>query len=184
MTRPASLESLIEAMAGAVVDAQGRIEDAQVAHIARFFDDDLRPRSVVVRVPSMQAGAPDGGEDLYRVPLLPLVPTTSLRIKDVEISFDADLGTLFSDTPAADEDDAANTGAGEPHAQGWRFGRRFRRKRVGVDTARRSRAGSSSSVHVKLRVEGVDPNEGAARLINHLAMTQGVFQTFGPDNAD
>jgi hypothetical protein len=32
---------------------------------------------------------------------------------------------------------------------------------------------------VVLRVEGSEPTDGAARLINHLAQTQGVFRTVG-----
>jgi hypothetical protein len=33
------------------------------------------------------------------------------------------------------------------------------------------------SIHLVLRVEGSEPTDGKARLINHLAQTQGVFKT-------
>lgn len=167
------LEGLIEAMAGAVVEAQSRIERAQVAHLADYFDEDNRPRSVVIRMPSLEHGSLAGDEDLYRAPLLPLVPTTSLRIKDVEICFDAELGSFFD---AEDKD-----GDGNPDIEParWAFRSKGKKPSVALDTGTRNAAGVGK-VHVKLRVEGVDPVDGVARLTNHLAMTQGVFQTFRP----
>lgn len=168
------LEGLIEAMAGAVVEAQARIEQAQVARLGEYFDEDNRPKSVVIRMPSMQPGARDGDEDLYRAPLLPLVPTTSLRIKDVEICFDAELGS-FVESDAADDDGAATLGQSR-----WAFLSKMRKRSVALDTAARRGDSGVGKVQVKLRVEGVEPTDGVARLTNHLTMTQGVFQTFRP----
>ncbi|QDE38150.1 DUF2589 domain-containing protein [Luteibacter pinisoli] len=170
----APLESLIEAMAGAVVDAQARIEQSQVAHLGEYFDENNRPKSVVIRMPSMQSGSQDGDEDLYRAPLLPLVPTTSLRIKDVEICFDAELGAFV--------DSADTDGDGEPPTtrSRWAFRAKGRKRSVALDTLARRGDGGPGKVHVTLRVEGVEPPDGVARLSNHLAMTQGVFQTFRP----
>ncbi|MGN6480144.1 DUF2589 domain-containing protein [Luteibacter sp.] len=168
------LEGMIEAMAGAVVEAQARIEQAQVAHLGEYFDEDNRPKSVVIRMPSMKVGTDDGDEDLYRAPLLPLVPTTSLRIKDVEICFDAELGE-FSDSGETDGD-----GMPDLEQSRWAFLSRSRKQSVQLDTAARHRNDQGGKVHVKLRVEGVEPTDGVARLTNHLAMTQGVFQTFRP----
>jgi len=37
------------------------------------------------------------------------------------------------------------------------------------------------SIHVVLRVESSEPTDGAARLMNHLTQTQGVFKTFKVD---
>ncbi|CEE22200.1 hypothetical protein XACJK48_2970015 [Xanthomonas citri pv. citri] len=47
-----SLNDLIEALAGAVIDAQDRIEQHQMANLGAFFDEDNRPRSVLIRLPS------------------------------------------------------------------------------------------------------------------------------------
>jgi hypothetical protein len=168
------LEGLIEAMAGAVVEAQARIEQAQVAHLGDYFDEDNRPKSVIIRMPSMQPGSQDGDEDLYRAPLLPLVPTTALRIKDVEICFDAELGAFL------EGDDGDGNGTADIEQGRWAFLSRARKRSVALDTgARRSDTGLGK-VHVKLRVEGVEPTDGVARLANHLTMTQGVFHTFRP----
>ncbi|UPG94992.1 DUF2589 domain-containing protein [Luteibacter aegosomatissinici] len=170
------LEGLIEAMAGAVVEAQARIEQAQVARLGDYFDDDNRPKSVIIRMPSMQPGSRDGDEDLYRAPILPLVPSTSLRIKDVEICFDAELGPFHDEDPSARGVEGV-TDVGESR---WAFLSKVRKRSVALDTTARRRDNGLGKVQVKLRVEGVDPSDGVARLANHLAMTQGVFQTFRP----
>ncbi|WP_337243853.1 DUF2589 domain-containing protein [Luteimonas sp. gir] len=171
MTTQTTLNSLIEALAGAVIEAQDRIEQHQTAHLGEFFDEDNRPKSVVIRLPSMHPDAQAGDEDLYRAPLLPLVSTNVLRIKDVEITFDADLGGLTAreeQTPARDD----------PPERAWARRGSGPRPRINVDTGA-AVAGGQGSVHVVLRVEGSEPTDGAARLINHLAQTQGVFRTVG-----
>lgn len=167
------LEGLIEAMASAVVEAQARIEQAQVAHLGDYFDEDNRPKSVVIRMPSMQKDSRDGDEDFYRAPLLPLVPSTSLRIKDVEIDFEAELGNFF------DAEDRDGDGIPDRRQARWAFRSKKKAPSVAMDTGAR-KLGGGHKVHVKLRVEGIEPTDGIARLSNHLAMTQGVFQTFRP----
>ncbi|WP_058834456.1 DUF2589 domain-containing protein [Luteimonas abyssi] len=172
MATNTTLNSLIEALAGAVIEAQDKIEQHQTAHLADFFDEDNRPKSVVIRLPSLHPDATPGDEDLYRAPLLPLVSTNVLRIKDVEITFDADLGGLTTH-----EDEAPVPGAPPEHA--WNRRDHGSRPRINVDTGA-AVAGGQGSVHVVLRVEGSEPTDGAARLINHLAQTQGVFRTTTP----
>jgi hypothetical protein len=177
MSTQTPLPGLIEAMASAVIDAQDRIEKRQLASIGDYFDEDNRPKSIVIRMPSMHPDANDGDEDLYRAPLLPLVSTNFLRVKDVEISFDADLGSLVEEP----DDDPPEAG---PLKKPRPWGRRRDGKSpvVQVDTSIRGGKGKSGSVHVVVRVEGIDPTDGAARLMNHLAQTQGVFRTFGRDD--
>jgi hypothetical protein len=168
-----SLNDLIEAIAGAVVDAQDRIEQHQVSNLSDYFDEDNRPKSVVIRMPSMHPQASEGDEDLYRAPLLPLVSTNVLRIKDVEVTFDADLGDVSSN------DDAANA-AEQDGKSSWRKKAPIGTPSLQVDTAGGSPNRKGGAVHVVLRVEGTEPTDGATRLMNHLAQTQGVFQTFKP----
>lgn len=168
-----SLNELIEAIAGAVIDAQDRIEQHQVSNLSDYFDEDNRPKSVVIRMPSMHPQAAEGDEDLYRAPLLPLVSTNVLRIKDVEVTFDADLGDV---SESAENDEGAAQGS----KSGWRKKAPAGTPSLQVDTAGGSPNRKGGSVHVVLRVEGTEPTDGATRLMNHLAQTQGVFQTFKP----
>ncbi|MBU2537702.1 MAG: DUF2589 domain-containing protein [Proteobacteria bacterium] len=162
------LNDLIEALAGAVIEAQDNIEQHQISNLLGYFDSQNRPKSLVVRMPSIHPQAEEGSEDMYRAPLLPLVSSNMLKIKDVEITFDVDLGQ-FTEEPAI-QTDKANTDdvRQENDAQ---------KKNIFVDIGggKQSKAGS---IHVILRVEGSEPTEGAARLMNHLTQTQGVFKTF------
>ena len=107
-----SLDNLIEGLAGAVVEAQNRIESHQINNFLSFFDRDKRPKKIDVLVPSLH---PDRiGEDVrYRVPLLPLVASSLLRIKEVEISFDTDLVGITEDDIEEGQREIATPSPGE-----------------------------------------------------------------------
>ncbi|MBD4046715.1 DUF2589 domain-containing protein [Xanthomonas citri] len=168
-----SLNDLIEALAGAVIDAQDRIEQHQMANLGAFFDEDNRPRSVLIRLPSQHPEAGENDEDLYRAPLLPLVSSNVLRIKDVEISFDAQLGELSELGEAVVPDALAVPAVVED----WHPKPPALPGQIGIDLGSNAKNARNSAVHVVLRVEGSEPTEGVARLINRLAQSQGVFKT-------
>ncbi|MBV6775309.1 DUF2589 domain-containing protein [Xanthomonas euvesicatoria] len=168
-----SLNDLIEALAGAVIDAQDRIEQHQMANLGAFFDEDNRPRSVLIRLPSQHQEAGENDEDLYRAPLLPLVSSNVLRIKDVEISFDAQLGELSELDEAVVPDALAVASVVED----WHPKPPALPGQIGIDLGSNAKNARNSAVHVVLRVEGSEPTEGVARLINRLAQSQGVFKT-------
>ncbi|EKU24522.1 DUF2589 domain-containing protein [Xanthomonas graminis] len=184
MAGQTALNDLIEALAGAVIEAQDRIEQHQMANLGDYFDEFHRPKSVIIRLPSQHPQAGEDDEDYYRAPLLPLVSTNVLRIKDVEISFDAQLGDMGGlqssegfyapPPPPSATDPAAAQGA-------WRSKRSAAKSSVRVDTSASAKSQRHSAVHVVLRVEGTEPTDGAARLMNHLAQTQGVFKTVMAD---
>ncbi|MCP3043038.1 DUF2589 domain-containing protein [Xanthomonas euvesicatoria] len=168
-----SLNDLIEALAGAVIDAQDRIEQHQMANLGAFFDEDNRPRSVLIRLPSQHPEAGENDEDLYRAPLLPLVSSNVLRIKDVEISFDAQLGELSE----LDETGVPDGLAVPSVVEDWHPKPPALPGQIGIDLGSNAKNARNSAVHVVLRVEGSEPTEGVARLINRLAQSQGVFKT-------
>lgn len=172
MSGKVSFHALIEALSSALIEAQDSIDQHQIAHLREYFDDDNRPRSVSIRMPSLHPDAEEGDEDLYRAPLLALVTPNNLRIRDAEISFDADLGELGEAAEAPFPMDAAD---GLPAA--WSR-TRAPAPHIGLDTAR---GGGKGNVRVVLRVEGTEPTEGAARLINQLAQSQGVYRTIKPE---
>lgn len=160
------LNDLIEGLAGAVIEAQDKIEQHQICNLLGYFDSQNRPKSLVVRLPSVNPEAEQGSEDYYRAPLLPLVSTNMLKIKDVEITFDVDLGQLTEE--AVEAADKAST-------EDQRQELATTKKSISVDMGGGKNKGGS--IHVVLRVEGSEPTDGAARLMNHLAQTQGVFKT-------
>lgn len=174
MAGQVSLDTLIQGIAGAVIDAQDRIEQHQIANLSGYFDGDNRPKSILLRLPSLNPEAAVGDEDFYRAPLLSLVPNNQLRIKDVRISFDTNLGEIVdtappSSAPGSDEPEDASIGdwhtAGRP------------RTTINVDPQAGPSGREFGAVHVEMRVESCEAPEGAARLLNHLAQTQGVVKT-------
>lgn len=182
MAAQVALKDLIEALAGAIIEAQDRIEQHQIANLSSYFDEDNRPKSVLIRLPSIHPQAAEGDEDLYRAPLLPLVSTNLLKIKDVELSFDVDLGEVAGDLSPPPTPAPAAPGSDRAEAQSpWRDDSANLRKKVQVHTRSGLLGRRSSTVHVVLRVEGSEPTDGSARLINHLAQTQGVFKTVKND---
>jgi len=164
-----SLDNLIEGLAGAVVEAQRRIETHQIENFRNFFDKDLRPKKIDILMPSLH---PDkNGEDVrYRVPLLPLVASSLLRIKEVEISFDTDLIGVTEQSEDGENGDAPAESEGEKATK-----EKF--KSVNLDMRGsgvfRKKAGS---VHVVMKVEGCDISEGMARLVDRLIQVQGDIE--------
>lgn len=162
------LNDLIEALAGAVIEAQDRIEQHQISNLLGYFDAQNRPRSLIVRLPSIHPEAEAGAEDLYRTPILPLVSTNHLKIKDVEVSFDVDLGEMEEKTVKRRSADGEEEGE-------------VNKKDIFIDIAGRRQKNKAGSIHVVLRVESADPTDGASRLVSHLAQTQGVYKTIKAD---
>jgi hypothetical protein len=149
-----SLENLIEGLAGAVVEAQRRIEQHQIDNLRLFFDDDDRPTTINILVPSLHPHAKSDEDVVYRVPLLPIVASSLLRIKDVEITFDADLVGLTGE---------------EGEEKGGE-----KKKSVRVDIGGGRKTGK---VHIVMKVEGREPSEGTARLVDRLLQLQGEVIT-------
>lgn len=163
MSGKVTFSALIQGLAGAVIQAQDCIEKHQISNLRSYFDKYNRPISVDIRMPSLQPGANANDEVMYRTPLLPLVGTNALQIRDVEISFDAELTEIEE---AEVEPEAPGM------AQMWEK-RPFRRQ-----LAMNAGGGKGvGNVHVKLRVKGAEPTDGAARLISHLAQVQGVYKS-------
>lgn len=162
MAAQVSLNALIEALANAVIEAQDRIEQHQISNIRRYFDRDNRPVSVFVRVPSVHPEAKVGSETaagddmMLRVPLLALVSSNPLKIKDVEISFDADIG------------DIAETAAAETPVERKDWEHKGAAKSVQVDVRSGFLWSGRKTAHIVLRVEGAEPTEGMSRLMQHL----------------
>ncbi len=96
-----------------------------------------------------------------------------LRIKDVEISFDAQLGELSELDEAVVPDALAVPAVVED----WHPKPPALPGQIGIDLGSNAKNARNSAVHVVLRVEGSEPTEGVARLINRLAQSQGVFKT-------
>ena len=157
-----SLENLIEGLAGAVVEAQRRIEAYQIKNFLSYFDEHNSPLGMDIKLPSMH---PEKDEDaIYHVPYLPLVASSLLRIKDVEISFDTDITGLVE----ADDEDASDEAEGNSDVPGS-----GKKKSISLDLRGGGFRRKAGRAHVVLKVEGREPSEGMARLIDRLLQVQG-----------
>lgn len=168
MAGNASLDNLIEGLAGAVVEAQRRIEAHQISNFLSFFDEDNRPKKLDILLPSLH---PEKlGEDVrYRVPLLPLVASSQLRIKEVEISFDTDLiGIMDDETEDGAPEKKDGTGLTSDDL-GSKKPRSINLDMRGSGVFKKSKG----TAHVVLKVEGKEISEGMARLVDRLLQVQG-----------
>ncbi len=168
MSGQVSLENLIEGLAGAVVEAQRRIESRQIENLKSFFDRYNRPISMDIKVPSLNPEAKAGQDDIYRVPLLPLVAGNPLKIKEVEISFDVDLLGIADEINEELQPDSVEGDAAQAVSE-------KKIKLVNIDIRGNLFRKKTSSVHVVLKVEGYE-SEGLSRLVDRLIQTQGVIK--------
>lgn len=148
--------ALIEAVTGAVDEAQAIVEQGQLDALRPFLDGD-RPRTLDLSLPSMRGDAVPGERDVYTVPLLALAPHNPVRIKTVEVQFEVELGEL---DPREDVNPRqATTGS---------------RSRLTVDPAASADpAKRATQARVTLVVEAVERPEAISRLIDDLLRTQG-----------
>ncbi|MDA8231197.1 MAG: DUF2589 domain-containing protein [Magnetospirillum sp.] len=154
----ASLHDLIHAIAGAVAEAQEKIQRFQISTVRGYFDEYNRPVSVDIRLPSLSQGADADEERVVHVPLLSLAGPHLLAIKDVDVEFEIGLGGLTDAEapPAAGAESGQGTASGDSH------------KVLGVDLNASPNRDGGPKARVTLKVEGREPSEGMARLIQQL----------------
>lgn len=168
-----TLHELIQAIAGAVAEAQDKIQRFQISTVRRYFDEFNRPVSVDVRLPSMSQDAEPGEERLVHVPLLALVGPQLLKIKDVDVEFEVSLGSLNEAPEDESPPPASSDAVGPvPPEDGWPGpGEKTGggpRKILGIDIGAPRNRGTGSTARVTITVENQDPSDGMARLIQHL----------------
>jgi len=173
------LHHLIQAIAGAVAEAQDKIHRFQISTVRQYFDENNRPVSVDVRLPDPHPDAEPGDERIVRVPLLSLVGPQLLSIKEAEVSFEVGLTGIDADdtSPPAppkaaaggdgntDPPDGDDAGAA-PTTADWRGVGLS--KVLGVDMGGAKGKGPGATAKVTLKVESQVPSDGMTRLIQHL----------------
>jgi len=161
-----SLEDMVRAIAGSIMNAQHMVEKAQLANIATFFDDAHRPTTIDVELPAIHSTAPPDANHLYRVPVLSLVPHGSLVIGEAEIDLDIELGPFEAqERTNVHEGIIGQLGRAAPAEQ-----------KAGLlvnPVAGGLAAKNGNAAHIKLKLVAVDKSEGLARLLNDVVVTQG-----------
>ncbi|MBS0254538.1 MAG: DUF2589 domain-containing protein, partial [Proteobacteria bacterium] len=83
----------------AIVDAQGIVEQRFIEQVSKYFDSTGRPACLAVKIPKPSATSPDDYAQVG-VPLLSLVESQMLAIRDMKVEMDVELGSVL-DNPAA-----------------------------------------------------------------------------------
>jgi hypothetical protein len=161
-----SLEDMVRAIAGSVMNAQHMVEKAQLANIATFFDDAHKPSVIELELPAVHSNAPPDSHYLYHVPVISLVPHSSLVIGEAEIELDVELG-------AFEEQERENVHEGINDQLG-RAAPNEKKATLMVNPANGGLAGKSgNAVHMKLKLVATEKSEGLARLVNDVVKAQG-----------
>ncbi len=164
------LQALVNAIASAVTDAQQEVEKAHIANLVTYLDREHRPLNLQLRVPSIRPEAAPGEEDTYQAPLLALVPQSMLRIKQVEISFDIELGDLAY---PASHPKAPSGAPVAPQAVDIIAAQVKRDLNVNPAVSATVKQ-QGTSAHVVVTIESVDRPDGVSRLVMDLTKTQGI----------
>ena len=182
MAQSFKLDDLIAAVAGAVIEAQDKVDRHQADTIRQYFDELGRPICLDIKLPSTRAGSAPDDYDQLSVPQLALAPVSLLQISDVTIEFDVELGDLssFASAIAPDVEAMAPQTSGAPLSvpnlglpaatlPPSLLGRPASAQPAQLAVGLQSSAPSTGSMaKIKLRVEGQPPTEGMARLIAKL----------------
>jgi hypothetical protein len=161
MPKPISLKDLVQAIAGAVTQAQHEIEMGQLANLRTFFDAEGKPDMLHMKVPALRSTAEHGETDDYVVPTLTLIQNSPLHIKKVDVDFDVELGDMDADSQEYVGD------ALEQRPASWH-------PRVSVfHQAAGLLKKKGITAHIKLELESLEQSEGVARLLNDMNALQG-----------
>jgi len=168
------LQALIHAIASAVTEAQQEVEKAQVANLLTYLDREYRPLTLQLRVPSIRPEAAPGEEDTYQAPLLALVPQSMLRIKQVEISFDIELGDLADPATAPKTKQKTKSDAPATAKAADVLSAQLTRNLNVNPAVSATVKQQGTSAHVVVTIESVDQPDGVSRLVMDLTKTQGI----------
>lgn len=166
MAMLASLEDMVAAIAGSVMNAQCMVEKAQMANLATFFDRQNRPTSFDLQLPAIHSQAEPGETYNYRLPLISLVPHSSLVIGEAEVELDVELGAL-EEVPRDESEEAAQaqSGLGAPAAGKASL-------RINPETGGIAKK-NGNAAHIRLKLVSAEKSEGMARLLNDVVKSQG-----------
>lgn len=180
------LHDLIGSLAASIVDAQGVVERHFIALVGRYFNSDGRAHSLHLQLPDTSSGAAPGDFVHMAVPLLSLVESSMLAIKEMQIDLEVELGGIGDiasgaqeaplgapiDLPAALGDDSqpisGPVGPSGPVAQhdlATPVAPSSKSLTVGIGS--RSDSGGPMA-KLSIKVEAKPPTEGMLRLITQL----------------
>ncbi|MDP9102427.1 MAG: DUF2589 domain-containing protein [Pseudomonadota bacterium] len=170
-----TLRSLIQGIAGAIASAQQEVERQQILNLGGYFDKMLRPLLMSIRVPSLRHDAEPGEEEILDIPILTLVPHNPLRISEVQVEFDIELGGV-EDDGALDMPPAVNAMGRDDTSPEPKV------RRILTDAFNGASSAKGPKAHVVIKVRDAEVPEGLARLLTELNKMHGSHPV-SPDGA-
>jgi len=168
-----SLEDMVRAIAGSIMDAQHMVEKAQLANIASFFDDLHQPTVIDLELPATHSTAEAGSNYHYRLPVISMVPHSSLIIGEAEIDLDVELGGFEEQERGAVHEGIID--------QMGRAAPAEKKSGLMINPTGGGLAGKSgNAAHIKLKLVATDKTEGLARLLNDVVKGQGATAVATP----
>lgn len=161
-----SLEDMVRAIAGSVMNAQHMVEKAQLANIASFFNDLHQPTVIELELPAIHSSAAPDSHYLYRVPVISLVPHSSLVIGEAEIELDVELGA-FEEHERSGVHEGIIDQLGRAAPAEKKAGLMVNPGSGGLT----DKAGNAA--HIKLKLVATEKSEGLARLVDDVVKAQG-----------
>jgi hypothetical protein len=167
MANLTSLEDMVRAIAGSIMNAQHMVEKAQVANIASFFNEDQQPTTIDLKLPAIHSTAKPGDLMHYRLPLLSMVPHSSLIIGEAEIDLDVELGSFEEhERGGHNESVMSQTGLAAPASK--------KASLMVAPASDNDRGGKSKNVaHIRLKLQATEKSDGLERLLNDVVKEQG-----------
>ena len=150
-----TLKGLVKALVGAVASAQDAIEYQQVRKIQAYQDDTMRPKTIRMLLPSMRPDARPGEEDLYRIPLLSLIPFSALKIDEAVLDFTVSLGDV-GNLKQEQERNLDNE--------------------IQIDH-RAGNSGSGNTIRLSVKLKSLEPTDGTMKFMGQIVQTQGIYAT-------
>ena len=158
-----SFDDLVEAITGAVIHARELLEAQHLDTINRYFKDSngdgkLEALTQTVQIPNAHTDKKDDFLEV-EIPIFSLVPLNSLKLKEVEIEFDAYLSSLEED----DMPSAALKSLTEDKKTVTK------RKQMHMEMSGNGYLGSKkNNAKIRITMQGTEPPEGLIRINNHV----------------
>ncbi len=171
MSLTVSLERLVHAIASSIMQAQHLVETAQLSNLRTYFNDKNEPITVDVNLPTMNDSTSNSATgnkpqfDVYRVPVISLVPHGSLVINEANITMDVELGSIRQDEKPAE---------GYATLQDVAAGKKPIIPKLLIDPESGGIAKNKGGnvAHLSIKLSGVENTEGMARLLNEIIKSQ------------
>lgn len=176
-----SLDSLVAALASSVAEAEHVVRTHQLRNLRTFFNDDNKPVTVDLQVPSVRSDAKPGEHDDLTVPLLTLINVSNMSIEEMEVTFSTSLGDVSTPDEELEQEPMSFQGKEAPSEADLAHEREEQSRGhlgwsasgdgVAIDVSTSPTTAESGRASVTLKVRASETPEGLARLIARLNRT-------------